>query len=73
MATRDEKNVFSAMIISRADMLKTDYIDAMVSYCTEIEMDIEDAATLINDVLKAKIEEEAQLLRIIPRSSKLPI
>ena len=73
MATRDEKNVFSAMIISRADKLKTDYIDAMVSYCVEIEMDIEDAATLINDVLKSKIEEEAQLLRIIPRSSKLPI
>ena len=73
MPTRDEKNTFSAMIISRADTLQTDYIDAMVSYCTEIEMDIEDAATLVNDVLKAKIEEEAQLLRIIPRSSKLPL
>jgi hypothetical protein len=73
MPTRDEKNHFSTHIMYRASAHKTDHIDAIVTYCKEIEMDYMDAVALINDVLRARIEEEAQAMRVIPRSSKLPI
>lgn len=73
MATREEKNTFSMMILSRAESLQTDHMDAIITYCEEVNLEIEIAAALINDVLLAKLEEEAQLNNIIPRSAKLPL
>jgi hypothetical protein len=73
MPTKEERNVFSNIVIERAHKRRTDYIDAMVTHCQEIGMDVEDGATLINDVLKARIEEEAEVLRIIPRISRLSV
>ena len=73
MPTRDEKNVFSTLILTRADSLRTDCLDAMVSYCEEVGIEMEVAALLVNDVLKARLEEQYQELRYLPRSGKLPI
>ena len=73
MPTREEKNNFSMMILTRAEYLQTDHIDAIVTYCEEMELEIEVAASLINDVLKSKLEEEAQQNNVIPRSAKLPL
>lgn len=73
MATREEKNTFSMMILTRAEKLETDHMDAILTYCEEMGLEVEIAASLINDVLMAKLEEEAQQINVIPRSAKLPI
>lgn len=73
MATRDEKNEFSTMILHLAEKHQTQCMEALIDYCEEINLEVESAAILVNDVLKSKLEEEAQLLHFIPRSAKLPL
>lgn len=72
-ATKEEKNSFSNLILERAEVLRTDHLDAVVTYCDENNLEIEVAITLINDVLKSKIHEDAQELHYIKRSSQLPV
>lgn len=72
-ATKEERNSFSNIILERAEILKTDHLDAVVTYCEENNLEIEIAVTLINDVLKSKIHQDAQELRYIPRSARLPV
>lgn len=73
MATREEKNTFSNIILERAEILSTDHLDAMVTYCEDNDLEIEVACTLINEVLKSKIHQDAQTLRYIPKISSLPL
>jgi hypothetical protein len=73
MATREEKNVFSMMIMNMAIEEKIDHMDAITSYCDRNNLEIEVAASLINDSLKGIIEGEAMELRYLPRGSKLPL
>lgn len=73
MPSREEKNRFSMMIIEMALSQKIDHLDAITYYCEENNLEIEVAATLINESLKSLIESDAQELRYLPRSSKLPI
>lgn len=73
MPTREEKDAFSMLILTRASKLRTDHIDAIVTYCEEIGLEMEVAATLINDQLKAEIELEAEELKVIPKSGRLPL
>jgi hypothetical protein len=73
MATREEKNIFSNIILERAEKLNTDHLDAMVTYCEENDLEIDVAATLINEVLKCRLHQDAQQLRYIPKISTLPV
>jgi hypothetical protein len=73
MASREEKNKFSMMIMEMALRERIDHMDAVTSYCERNNLEIEVAATLINDSLKGIIESEAMDLRFLPRGSKLPI
>jgi hypothetical protein len=73
MASREEKNNFSMMIMNLAISEKIDHMDAITSYCERNNLEIEVAATLINDSLKSIIQGEAMELRFLPRSSKLPL
>lgn len=73
MATREEKNKFSIMIMELAINRKTDHMDAIACYCEINNLEIEMAATLINESLKSIIEGEAMELRYLPRGSRLPI
>ena len=73
MPTREEKDDFSLLILKRSQRMRTDHIDVICTYCEEVGLEPEVAATLINDELKAKIEEEAEALRIIPKNGRLPI
>lgn len=73
MATREEKNMFSNIILERALTLSTDHLDAMVTYCEENDLEIEVACTLINEVLKSRIQQDAQDLRYMPKTSRLPL
>jgi hypothetical protein len=73
MASREEKNNFSMMIMNLAIQEKIDHMDAITSYCERNNLEIEVAATLINDSLKSIIEGEAMELRFLPRGGKLPL
>ena len=72
MASREEKNKFSMMIMERAYRKRMDHMDAITSYCEETNLEIEMAATLVNEPLKEKIQEEAQQMRYLPQVSRLP-
>lgn len=73
MATREERNKFSMMIIERAQTRNIEHMDAITTYCEENNLEIEVAASLVNDTLKSLIQNEAQELRYLPRVGKLPI
>lgn len=73
MASREEKNNFSMMIMQMAIEEKIDHMDAITTYCERNNLEIEVAATLINESLKSIIEGEAEQLRYLPRSGRLPI
>ena len=73
MATREEKNNFSMMIMNMALEERIDHMDAVTTYCERNNLEIEVAASLINDSLKSIIQSEAMDLRYLPRGSKLPI
>jgi uridylate kinase len=73
MASREEKNNFSMMIMQMAIHEKIDHMDAVATYCERNNLEIEVAASLINDSLKSIIEGEAMELRYLPRGSRLPL
>jgi hypothetical protein len=61
------------MIMEMAIKEKIDHMDAVTTYCERNNLEIEVAATLINDSLKSIIQGEAMDLRYLPKGSKLPI
>lgn len=73
MATKEEKYNFSMQIENLANRLNITYLEAIAHHCEETGLEIEVAATLVNDILKGKLETEAQQLRYLPRQSRLPI
>jgi len=73
MASREEKNNFSMMIMEMAINEKIDHMDAIATYCERNNLEIEVAATMINDALKSIIEGEAMEMRFLPRRSRLPL
>ena len=73
MATREERDTFSTLILAKAETLDAAVMETIVTYCEEHGLEVESAASLVNDVLKARIEEEAMFLRYLPRSAKLPL
>jgi hypothetical protein len=52
-----------------------EYIDAVLHYCTEHNIEIETAAGMIkmSGPMKSKIQAEAESLNFLPKTSKLPI
>jgi hypothetical protein len=71
--TKEEKNNFSIEIEKLASQLNISYMETITYYCDKTGLEVEMAGSLVNDVLKAKIRHEAQNLRYLPRTSKLPI
>jgi len=52
---------------------KMTYIDAVLHYCEENNLEPETAGQLIGGKLKQQIQEEAEELHLVKRSAKLPI
>lgn len=73
MASREEKNNFSMMIMQMAITEKIDHMDAITTYCERNNLEIEVAASLINESLKSLIEGEAMEMRYLPRGGRLPL
>lgn len=75
MPTKDEITTFSLAIESIAKKKNISYMDAIIEYCTEVNLEVEVAAKLVSGALKAKIKLEAEELHFLPRSTTntLPI
>lgn len=74
MPTKEEMLKFSQNIENIVSRNNINYIEAIVDYCTSTGLEIEVAATLINQNLKSKIQCEAidmNMLKI--KSNKLPL
>lgn len=66
----DEIQRFSSIIFERVKKHKIEYIDCIVSYCEEHEIDVESIINLISPSLKAEIETEALGLRLITSTTQ---
>lgn len=74
MPTKDEMMKFAKSIETMVASTDYNYIEAIVEHCKQTGLEIEVAASLINQNLKAKIECEAMnnnLLKV--KGNRLPI
>lgn len=60
---------FSNIIFERVARYNIEYIDAVVSYCEEKELEIDSIVNLISPSLKMKMEEEALAMKLLKNSS----
>ena len=60
-------------IESLVQKTKMSYIDAVMYYCEENKLEPETAGKMIGGKLKQNIQDEAENLHLIQRTSKLPI
>jgi uncharacterized protein YllA (UPF0747 family) len=67
------RTTFSVIIEKLVCEKKISYMDAIVHYCENNELEVESAAKLINTIIKSKIECEAQELNFLPKTAKLPL
>jgi UDP-glucose 6-dehydrogenase len=66
-------NEFSLYIEERVMREKIGYMDAIIQYCEEVDIDIESISKLINQSLKDKVQNEAEENNYIKRRGKLPL
>lgn len=66
-------NEFSLYIEEKVIKEKIGYMDAIIHYCSEVDIDIESISKLINQSLKDKIRVEAEENNYIKKQGKLPI
>jgi len=64
---------FMANIEELVQRTKMTYIDAVVHYCEENKLEPETAGKMVGGKLKQNVQDEAEDLHLIPRTSKLPI
>jgi len=66
-------NEFSLYIENRVLEEKIGYMDAIIKYCEDIDIDIESIAALVNQSLKDKIQIEAEDQNYMKKRGKLPL
>lgn len=67
-------NEFSLYIEEIVQVEKIKYMDAVIKYCNEIDIDVESIAKLINNSLKDKIQIEAEEQNFLKKKrGKLPL
>ncbi len=65
--------IFMENIESLVQKTRMSYIDAVMHYCDENKLEPETAGKMIGGKLKQNIQDEAENLHLIQRTSKLPI
>ena len=65
--------VFMENIESLVQQTRMTYIDAVMHYCEENKLEPETAGKMIGGKLKQNIQDEAEDLHLIERTSKLPL
>jgi hypothetical protein len=74
MPTKDEMSKFAKAIEEMVAESDYNYIEAIVEYCKETGLELEVAATLVNNNLKAKIECDAMDNNLLKeKGARLPI
>lgn len=66
------KNKFSKSIEDIVRTKRMDYIDAILYFCEENNLDEQDVKKYISDPIRNKLEVEAMNLNFIPKSNELP-
>jgi len=66
-------NEFSIHIEEQVRSLNISYMEAIITYCNEQDIDVERIAGLISSSLKDKIQLEAEELNMIKRGGRLPL
>jgi len=67
-------NEFSLYIEEKVHKEKISYMDAVIQYCNEIDIDVESISKLINQPLKDKIQIEAEEQNYLKKKrGKLPL
>lgn len=66
-------NEFGMYIDECVSKKKITYMDAIINYCTERDIDVESIGSLINQKLKEKIQVEAEQANLIKPRGHLPI
>jgi hypothetical protein len=66
-------NEFSLHIEERVFREKIGYMDAIIQYCEEVDIDIESVSKLINQSLKDKVQIEAEEGNYFKKRGKLPL
>lgn len=66
-------NEFSLYIEERVIKEKIGYMDAVISYCAEVDIEIDSISKLINQSLKEKIRNEAEEFNFLKKTAKLPL
>ena len=64
---------FQGSIEELVQKTKMTYIDAIMFYCEENKLEPETAGKMVGGKLKQNVQDEAEDLHLIPRTSKLPI
>ena len=65
--------IFMEKIESLVQQTRMTYIDAVMHYCEENKLEPETAGKMIGGKLKQNIQDEAENLHLIQRTSKLPL
>lgn len=66
-------NEFSIFIDEMVCRLKISYMEAVINYCNEIDIDIESIGPLINQKLREKIQMEAESANLMKPRGHLPL
>ena len=64
---------FQGSIEELVQKTKMTYIDAIMFYCEENKLEPETAGKMVGGKLKQHVQDEAENLHLIPKTSKLPI
>jgi hypothetical protein len=74
MPTKDEMSKFAKAIEEMVAESDYNYIEAIVEYCKQTGLELEVAASLVNNNLKAKIESDAMDNNLLKeKGARLPI
>lgn len=67
MATPTEKENFSTKINARVEKEKIGILEAIMDECESTGLEVEVAATLLNDELKANLASEAETFKLLKK------
>ena len=66
-------NEFSLYIEERVAREQIGYMDAIIQYCDEVDIDVESVPKLLNKSLKDKVQHEAEENNFLKKRGKLPL
>lgn len=74
MPTKEEIETFSLSVVQVVKDKSISYLDALVNVCELNKIEAEVAATLLDVVIKDRIEREAEVLNLMKtKKARLPI